>query len=690
MTAFGWSIAFSPILEWVWLYAFAAVGAVLVVGGAFLRARGIVWRFLAVALAWLILANPSLVVENREGLRDVAVVIIDDSASQNLEQRRKRSDEALEQVRQQIQRLGNIDLRIVRAGADGNEDGTRLFGTLERALADVPRQRLAGIIMITDGQVHDAPVAGRMINGIGPLHVLLSGRKNELDRRLTIENAPGFGLIGKPLQMTVKVEDGSAGGTARVTIKRDGAAWRTVTVQIGRPVNVEFQLDKRGTTFFELEVEAGPRELTLDNNRAVVAINGIRDRLRVLLISGEPHAGQRSWRNVLKSDPGVDLVHFTILRPPEKRDYTPINELSLISFPVRELFEEKLDQFDLIIFDRYRRRGIIRNDYYDNIVKYVKNGGALLVADGPTYAGPLSIYQSPLGDILPARPTGEVIEEPFRPLKTDTGKRHPVTAALPGDGAGARPWGRWYRIVGAQVRNGHVLLKGPGERPLMIVDRVEKGRVALLLSDQIWLWDRGYEGGGPQAEMLRRFAHWLMKEPELEEELLTGTIRAGRLDVVRRSMTPSNAPVKVTGPDNQTTDVPMADRGDGTATGSLPITKPGLYRITDGKLNAMAAVGSLNAKEMEDVRTTDAKLKAVVDANQGSFAWLADGVPELRRVGREDRTHGGGFGGAAWIGLRQNGDYVVTGIRELPLMVGFAALLLAMLPLLFAWRREGK
>ena len=690
MTAFGWSIAFSPILEWTWLYVFAAVGAALIVGGGVLRARGIVWRFLAVALAWLILANPSLVVENREGLRDVAVVIVDDSASQNLEERRKRSDEALERVRQQIQRLGNVDLRVVRAGADGNEDGTRLFASLERALADVPRQRLAGVIMITDGQVHDAPVAGRMITNVGPLHVLLSGRKNELDRRLAIENAPGFGLIGKPLQMTVKVEDGSAGGTARVTIKRDGAAWKTVTVQIGRPVNVEFQLDKRGTTFFELEVEAGPRELTLDNNRAVVAINGIRDRLRVLLISGEPHAGQRSWRNILKSDPGVDLVHFTILRPPEKRDYTPINELSLISFPVRELFEEKLDQFDLIVFDRYRRRGIIRNDYYDNIVKYVKNGGALLVADGPTYAGPLSIYQSPLGDILPARPTGEVIEEPFRPLKTDVGKRHPVTAALRGDGTGARPWGRWYRIVGAQVRNGHVLLKGPGERPLMIVDRVEKGRVALLLSDQIWLWDRGYEGGGPQAEMLRRFAHWLMKEPELEEERLAGTIRAGRLDVVRRSMTPSNAPVKVTGPDGKTVDVPMADRGDGTATGSTVISQPGLYRITDGKLNAMAAVGSLNAKEMEDVRTTDAKLKAVVEANQGSFAWLADGVPEIRRVGREDRTHGGAFGGAAWIGLRQNGDYVVTGIRELPLMVGFAALLLAMLPLLFAWRREGK
>jgi len=691
MNAFGWSIAFSPILEWTWLYAFAGVGAVLIVGGAILRARGIVWRFLAVALAWLVLANPSLVVENREGLRDVAVVVIDESGSQGLEERRQRSEAALEQVRQAVQRLGDVDLRVVRTGNDGNEEGTRLFGALERALADIPRQRLAGVIMITDGQVHDAPIPGRMMNNIGPLHVLLSGRKGELDRRLAVENAPSFGLIGKPLQMTVKVEDGSTnGGSANLVIKRDGVPWKTVPVQIGRSVNVEFELDKRGTTFFELEVEAGPRELTLENNRTVVAINGIRDRLRVLLISGEPHAGQRSWRNVLKSDPGVDLVHFTILRPPEKRDYTPIQELSLISFPVRELFEEKLDQFDLIIFDRYRRRGIIRNDYYDNIVKYVKKGGALLVADGPTFAGPLSIYQSPLSDVLPARPTGEVIEEPYRPLKTDIGKRHPVTAALTGDGTGANPWGRWFRIVGAQVRSGHVLLSGPGARPLMIVDRVEKGRVALLLSDQLWLWDRGYEGGGPQAEMLRRFAHWLMKEPELEEEHLSGNIRAGRLDIVRRSMTVSNTPVKVTGPDGQTLDVPMKDRGDGTASGSVLIQKPGLYRITDGKLNAMAAVGSLNAKEMEDVRTTDAKLKAVVDVNQGSFAWLPEGVPEIRRVGREDRTHGGGFGGTAWIGLRQNGDYVVTGIRELPLMVGFAALFLAMLPLLFAWRREGK
>jgi hypothetical protein len=689
MSVAGWNIAFSPIVSWQWLYVLGGIGIALVVLGLVIRARGISWRFIAAAFVWLILANPSLVIEDRQGLRDVAVVVIDESASQDIEERRRRTEAALEHIRLSLSRLGDVDLRVVRAGRDSDEDGTRLFGVLERALADIPRQRLAGVFLVSDGQVHDAPVAGRMVTGIGPLHVLLSGRKDEKDRRIVVESAPGFGLIGKPLQMKILVDD-SGGGTARLTIKRDGAAWKTITVQIGRSHTLDFELDHPGTTFFELEVDAGPRELTMENNRAVVAVNGIRDRLRVLLISGEPHAGQRSWRNILKSDPGVDLVHFTILRPPEKRDYTPINELSLISFPVRELFEEKLDQFDLIIFDRYRRRGIIRNDYYENIVKYVKNGGALLVADGPTFAGPLSIHNSPLGDILPARPTGDIIEEAYRPLKTELGKRHPITAQLPGDGVGQRPWGRWFRIVGATVRGGHILLSGAGGRPLMIADRVEKGRVALLLSDQAWLWDRGFEGGGPQAEMLRRFAHWLMKEPELEEEYLAATIRGGRLDVVRRSLTPSNKPATVTGPDGQTAQLELKDRGDGNAAGSMPLSKPGLYRITDGKLSTMAAIGALNAKEMEDVRTTESKLRAAVDANQGTFAWLVDGLPELRRVARDERMFGGATIGAGWLGLRQNGDYVVTGIRELPLMLGFLALGLALIPLLAAWRREGK
>ena len=129
-------------------------------------------------------------------------------------------------------------------------------------------------------------------------------------------------------------------------------------------------------------------EIALQNNRTVIATEGIRDRLQVLLVSGEPHPGERTWRNLLKADASVDLVHFTILRPPEKQDGTPVKELSLIAFPTRELFVEKLSEFDLVIFDRYERRGILPTVYLNNVVDYVRAGGAVLVASGPDYARP--------------------------------------------------------------------------------------------------------------------------------------------------------------------------------------------------------------------------------------------------------------------------------------------------------------
>ena len=172
-----------------------------------------------------------------------------------------------------------------------------------------------------------------------------------------------------------------------------------------------------------VEIEAAPLsggELTLVNNRAVVSIDGVRDKLRVLLVSGEPNPGERTWRNLLKSDPSVDLVHFTILRPPEKQDGTPINELSLIAFPTRELFQQKIDQFQLIIFDRYARQGVLPMIYFDNITRYVRDGGAVLVDAGPDYASQTSIWHTPLDVVLPAEPSGSVTNEAFRPTPDRT------------------------------------------------------------------------------------------------------------------------------------------------------------------------------------------------------------------------------------------------------------------------------
>ncbi len=156
----------------------------------------------------------------------------------------------------------------------------------------------------------------------------------------------------------------------------------------------------------------------------------MRDKLRVLLVSGEPHAGERTWRNLLKSDASVDLVHFTILRPPEKQDGTPINELSLIAFPTRELFQQKIGEFQLIIFDRYARQGVLPIIYFDNITRYVRDGGAVLVAAGPDYASQTSLWRTPLDAILPAEPDRQrhrpgVPAEPDRAWPAPSGDARP-------------------------------------------------------------------------------------------------------------------------------------------------------------------------------------------------------------------------------------------------------------------------
>ena len=263
-----------------------------------------------------------------------------------------------------------------------------------------------------------------------------------------------------------------------------------------------------------------PGELTPLNNKAVLAIEGVRDRLKVLLVSGEPHPGERSWRNLLRADANVELVHFTILRPPEKLDGTPANELSLIAFPTADLFGRKINEFDLIIFDRYSNQTTLPSIYFENIANYVENGGAFLAAVGPDYATLRGLYYSPLENILPARPDGALFEQAFRAHVSKDGEKHPVTRGLAGANAEPPNWGEWFRQVDANVVKGNSIMSGVRDKPLLVLSREGKGRVALLLSDQIWLWARGFEGGGPHVDLMRRLAHWLMKEPDLEEEAL--------------------------------------------------------------------------------------------------------------------------------------------------------------------------
>src|ERR1700732_1649207 len=518
----NYGIAFTPLVPTLVLWI--ALAAILVIAGLLLlgRPRGTAVRIMALALILLALANPSFTREDREPLSSVAAVVIDKSPSQNFGERTRETAKAQEALVDSLKKINGLEVRVIEAGqADGETDGTRLFGALSSALSDVPVDRVAGAFLITDGRVHDIPANAAALGFQAPVHALITGRKDERDRRIAISAAPRFGIVGQTQTITYRLDDqGVSGARAKIVVRRDGEVINERTVTSGQTVNVEIEIKHAGRNIVEIEASPLDNELTLVNNRAVVAIDGVRDKLRVLLVSGEPHSGERTWRNLLKSDASVDLVHFTILRPPEKQDGTPINELSLIAFPTRELFQQKINEFQLIIFDRYARQGVLPIAYFDNIAKYVRSGGAVLVAAGPDYAGPTSIWRTPLDTILPAEPSGSVTEGAYRARLTDLGRRHPVTRGLAGSDEDPPHWSRWFRLVDTRAAKGTAVLQGPNEKPLLLLSREGEGRVALLLSDHIWLWARGYEGGGARVDLLRRLSHWLMKEPDLEEEAL--------------------------------------------------------------------------------------------------------------------------------------------------------------------------
>lgn len=700
------SIVFAPLFPWLVIAAGAALAALLSGYSAWRQARGTGLRAAALGVLLVLLANPSLKNELRDPLADIAVVVVDESPSQSIGPRSSQAEVALAHIRKSLGKADDIELRVIRAGKPRpvvstdddapppRDKGTRLFAALSGLMGDIPPQRFAGAVLITDGQVHDAPESVRELPFRGPLHSILTGTRNLRDRRLVVVQAASYGIVGELAEITIRVEEsGGSSGKVRLAITRDGSTKRELDLAPGFDHTIEVDVNHGGPNVFEIEVRPADGELTLANNRAAVVINGVRDRLRVLLVSGLPHAGERVWRNLLKADPSVDLVHFTILRPPDKQDGTPVNQLSLIAFPTRELFEEKLSEFHLIIFDRYHRRGVLPVTYLNNIVRYVRDGGAILEAGGPALATPLGLFRTPLGKILPLAPTGKIIERGYRAEVTKFGHRHPVTAKLPGTAtpgpatagkSAVAPWGRWFRLVEAERRRGVVIMKGAGGKPVLALDRVGKGRIAQLLTDQIWLWARGFEGGGPQAELLRRTAHWLMKEPDLEEDDLRAGIQGARLTVTRRSLKKDESPVTVRMPSGQTRTLNLTDRGDGRATGSMRIAEPGLYRITGKEKSVFAAAGTLNPLEFSDVTTSEKRLAPLAKATGGGIFWTVDGLPDIRRPAAGRTTAGRG-----WLGLRANRDYVVRGVDEIPLLPALLALALALGILIAAWRREG-
>jgi hypothetical protein len=689
------SLSFSPFLPW-WVLGVLGILALVVAFIGFHKGiRGSTIRLTAFAALIAALANPLLLSEDRDALSTVVPVVVDRSQSQtDIPARKTMTDEALQGIKQRLAQFPGIEPRIVEASTPDTSDtpSTRLFEALSSAVSDVPPARIGGAIFITDGQVHDVPSNVKTLGMNAPISTLLTGKANEFDRRIEVVRAPRFGIVGQNQDMVLRVidEGTKVSQPATVSVRINGVESGTFSAVPGKDTPYSFTVPRGGSNVLEFTVSGLPGEVTETNNKAVHLIDGIRQNLRVLLVSGEPHAGERAWRNLLKSDPSVDLVHFTILRPPEKQDGTPINELSLIAFPTRELFVEKIHDFDLIILDRYQHRGVLPLLYYDNIAQYVQNGGALLIAAGPEHAGPDSIAMTPLASVLPAAPTGQMDDGGFYPRLSDIGKKHPVTRDLDGSGFEPPHWGRWFRSVDVTKPLGETVMTAADGKPLLVLNRAGKGRVAMLLSDQGWLWARGFEGGGPHVALYRRIAHWLMKEPELEEEALTARASGRMLTITRQTIGNNPGPASIIAPSGKREEVALSQTEPGRFTAEQRMSETGLFTITNGAFSTLVHIGTVDAPEFKAMISTPDILQPVVDETHGLMKRLDNGkggisIPDIIPVRGQVRTNDG-----QRIAIRMTDETVLKGINTLPLFAGFGGLAMLLFAVSAMWWREGR
>jgi uncharacterized membrane protein len=676
MTAFNTTgVSFEPLIAPWQLLALALLALVLLTFYVLRGSHAPVSRSLAVLCGLFALSGPSIIAEDRKPLPDILAVIVDKSESMALSGRSAGVDTALAALRAKLATISDLDVRVVTL--TDTASGTSLSPALDQALADVPTERVAGAIVLGDGQIVDGADSVRPF----PIHQALIGSQNERDRRIIVKNAPRSAPIGEIARIVVQVEDTAP--TAPVSVYVGEEAAQTRDVPTGQDIVIEVPIDRRGQIPVAIETATADNEISTANNAVALTITGVRDRLRVMLVTGEPYAGARAWRNLLKSDPSVDLVQFTILRSPDKQDYTPVEELSLIQFPTRELFMDKIGSFDLVVFDRFKRLTVLPDEYLESVTQWVEDGGAFLVLAGPAEAQSEGVFSTPLARVIPASPTGKTIEQAFRPTLTARGLTHPVSAGLAPQ---AQSWGQWLRVQASTAR-GDVLLEGAGQ-PLLVLSQVGKGRSAAIMSDQAWLWRRGFEGGGPFDELFRRTSHWLMKEADLEADRLLLRSLAGKLLVERRAATDPGA-ATITGPQGRS-DLLLSAAGAGVWRGQTNVAKPGLHQVRSGDKQGFIIAGIGNPNEARLLKADPSGLANLQtkSGGGGAVAWLGrDGrgaLPAISRIGASAKASGEAFG------LRQTGASTVIATRRDPLVPAWVFAILILGFSLVGWLREGR
>lgn len=677
------TLTFSPLLPPDIISGFIILGISLALlrPGTFITT---LLRLFSIFLITLYLSGPALLREQRALQSKTVAIIMDRSASMELPNRREQADQARDKILAQLKNLPGIIPRVIDR-APINKDETDLYATLQSAFNGIPAANRGGAILITDGLIHDGPATEISPHEYGPVHTLLAGRPQDFDIRLTLESAPLYGLVHTHVTARIKLEYEGPGqiGPQEIQIEHDNQMISRVLLGPGQQIDIPLPITQSGENLYIASVSPRPGELTPRNNILPLTVRGLRDRVRVLLVSAEPYMGGRMWRNLLTSDPGIDLVHFTILRSPDSIDPTPSSDLALIPFPFEDLFATKLKDFDVVILDRYRANLIMPNRYLDNIAEFVKNGGGLLEISDSGYDGPNSITQTELGKILPGRPDGPVQNGMFKPTLTLTGQAHPVTAAL--SLTTPEKWGHWYTYIPVKNISGSVLLEGPGHTPLLSVSRIDQGRIAQFSSDQLWLWARGHDGGGPYHDLLRPVLHWLLKEQELDEEALTLHMKGDDIEIIRHTLDTPVPDTRWTGADGQTHKANLTPDGPGRYKAAINAPPPGIYRVISGTEHTTMAVGNIDTPEWQQLVATSDRAKRLFKKTGGRVFQQAEiPAPSVRLVHAGDRA-----GGENWIGVYKAEATKIIGQNTHDLFPPLFWMVLLGAGILTAWFADG-
>lgn len=668
------AILFEPMLPW-WVLL-PLCGVIILVGV-------LNWRFARVMLGLALLMVLSGPVTEQKTLRpekDVVVLVEDTSPSNDIAPRSDIRAEAAASLRQQLMAMENVEPVVLQT--DGNAArGSDLFNQIRGRLGSIPQGRLSAVVAITDGALSGIPDASQAnLFGNAPLHVISTSAPDLFDRQLLIHRAPSFGLLGKELAATIEVKD-TRNPTATVTMQVGNRAPEEFTVPTNEKTDLTFTLDRGGSTALRLRTPVMEGELTGRNNQAVKLMTGVRENLNVLLVSGLPHNGTQVIRSLLKSDPAINLVHFTILRTMGKIDPTPDDELALIPFPVQDLFSTDLPKFDLVVFDRYIHRGFIRQEHFRNIIQHVRGGRAMLVLAGPDYNQPFELPATPLQDIMPVKPVGDEQRSLYTPTLSEMGTRHPITEPF-SENQGA--WGPFASVLPTQKTRGRTLMQSPNGQPLLVTSTEGDGRVAVWLSNNWWYWSRGIEGGGPQTQLLRRLTHWLMRQPELEERRIDMTIDDDTLRLAYRDVDKvDEMAVTITPPGGEPLEKTLTAADNLTTT--VPARENGLYsaETADGDVIAYAVKGQVRDLEWR-VAANQPPLETLANATGGYYVPADDATrTTLRRVGDASRLYGPG-----WLGLPERNTASLEGTSQKPLIPMPLGLLLILLAIIGTWWLE--